>query len=426
MLLLAHGFPPQELGGTERYTQRVAQGMAARGWSVQAIVATRSPGHAQAQVLVEERPWGRLHRVVNNIPWPPLSQGGHHPLVAGRVRRLMESIEHDLVHINHLLFLSPRLPFRAPTVFTLHDAWGWCPRAGSLLHMGQAPCPGPQDQRCAACYAQFAQGTPHQAALAQAASLVGKVVDPQRLQSLWRRLPSGLRARANQGAPEPPNPRHAAERRATHLRCLQAMDLRLSPSRFLGEEAELQSLGPVAHHPHGVDLPHPGDLDASEVRRGLLFVGALAAHKGPALVHAAWDSLSSPVPLAFVGPETDPSAVVGIPASMREGPLPPQEILSRMARAQALVMGSIWPENSPLVILEARAAGTPVIAPRIGGIPELVQEGVDGLLYTPGDVQDCARAMAQVLERADWSPRPPPSFEAHLDTLEAHYRSLLG
>ena len=53
-----------------------------------------------------------------------------------------------------------------------------------------------------------------------------------------------------------------------------------------------------------------------------------------------------------------------------------------------LVVPSIWPENSPLVIHEAFLAGVPVVASRIGGIPELVQDGVNGLLFEPGDADD--------------------------------------
>ena len=62
-----------------------------------------------------------------------------------------------------------------------------------------------------------------------------------------------------------------------------------------------------------------------------------------------------------------------------------------LSNLDVLVVPSIWPENSPLVIREAFLAGVPVVASRIGGIPETVTDGVNGLLFTPGDAADLRR-----------------------------------
>ena len=55
-----------------------------------------------------------------------------------------------------------------------------------------------------------------------------------------------------------------------------------------------------------------------------------------------------------------------------------------------VVVPSIWPENSPFVIHEAFLAGVPVVASRIGGIPELVEDGRNGLLFPVGDADRLA------------------------------------
>jgi glycosyltransferase involved in cell wall biosynthesis len=68
-----------------------------------------------------------------------------------------------------------------------------------------------------------------------------------------------------------------------------------------------------------------------------------------------------------------------------------------LARATAVVVPSRWYENAPMAILEAFAAGTPVVASRIGGIPEMVRDGVEGLLVEPGDAGDLARALDRLL-----------------------------
>jgi L-malate glycosyltransferase len=77
-----------------------------------------------------------------------------------------------------------------------------------------------------------------------------------------------------------------------------------------------------------------------------------------------------------------------------------------------------------MVILEARACGCPVIAPALGGIPELVQEGRDGLLYPGGDEAGLAAAMQRCIDGPALPVRPPPSLATQLDRLEAVYRGL--
>ena len=63
------------------------------------------------------------------------------------------------------------------------------------------------------------------------------------------------------------------------------------------------------------------------------------------------------------------------------------------AHFDVLVVPSIWLENSPLVIHEAYMAGVPVIGSRIGGIPDLVEDGVSGLLVDPGSPDALAHAL---------------------------------
>lgn len=70
------------------------------------------------------------------------------------------------------------------------------------------------------------------------------------------------------------------------------------------------------------------------------------------------------------------------------------EELARLSRnAAAIVVPSEWYENCPMSVLEAKAYGRPVIGARIGGIPELVRDGLDGYLFEPGDVDDLITAL---------------------------------
>ncbi len=71
-----------------------------------------------------------------------------------------------------------------------------------------------------------------------------------------------------------------------------------------------------------------------------------------------------------------------------------------VGRATAVIVPSEWSENCPMSVLEAKALGRPVIGARIGGIPELVREDLDGFLFEAGNVGDLVRALA-TLDRAD-------------------------
>ena len=75
------------------------------------------------------------------------------------------------------------------------------------------------------------------------------------------------------------------------------------------------------------------------------------------------------------------------------GRVPAREALSRMA---VFVLSS-YMENAPLALLEAMAAGVPVVATRVGGVPELVPEGT-GLLVAPGDPAALAAAIGRLLD----------------------------
>jgi glycosyltransferase involved in cell wall biosynthesis len=73
---------------------------------------------------------------------------------------------------------------------------------------------------------------------------------------------------------------------------------------------------------------------------------------------------------------------------------------SLLENADCMVLPSLWPDNYPVSIQEAFQAGPVVIASRIGGIPEMLQDGTNGLLVEPGD----ASGIAAAIERLRQSP----------------------
>ena len=87
-------------------------------------------------------------------------------------------------------------------------------------------------------------------------------------------------------------------------------------------------------------------------------------------------------------------------------------------------------EGARLAVLEAHAAGLPVLASRQDGLAEVVRDGVDGELFTPGDAGDLAMRMQRLLTEPDRLRRyraavvPPKSLAVAADELEALYAEI--
>ena len=80
------------------------------------------------------------------------------------------------------------------------------------------------------------------------------------------------------------------------------------------------------------------------------------------------------------------------------------DVNRELAAMDLFVLPSLFGEGLPMVILEAMAAGVPVIGTRVEGVPEAIRDGQDGLIAAPGDAADLARAIEQVVRgTVDWS-----------------------
>jgi len=115
------------------------------------------------------------------------------------------------------------------------------------------------------------------------------------------------------------------------------------------------------------------------------------------------------------------------------GKAPPGRVAELMLAARALVFPSVWYEGQPMVLLEALAAGLPLVVSDIGGLPETA--GQDAILATPGDASSWARGLSRLTDDG-WvdavSARSRATFEARftpevaLNSLETIYQTVVA
>ena len=389
--------------------------MEKRGHQVLVIAATRSIGRKHTEIIQDKN----IIRIVNNIPSRPLKQAEIEHSIHHTIQAEIEKFQPDIIHIEHVQFLSASILFEIPTLLTLHDAWFWCPAGGTLLRNGEQYCRDPSPNDCLRCTAKWSPiPTKTASFLTKIAGKLHPLVPASRLHALWQRVPNTLRSGIARQA-QPAKPEHLIDLQHRNQQLMKLANHCIAitaPSQFLAELAQKQGMKPVRYIPNGVEVQkkHIGGA-------GFVFLGTMERHKGPHIVEKAYLSAFSRMaqkpPIHFYG---QGSLSVSLPHSP---PISREQVFQILQKADCLLLGSIWPENAPMIILEARACGCPVIAPKIGGIPELIQDGIDGLLYRAGDISDLAQKMVQSL-RQNFSPRQPPHQESILDQYEQLYQDI--
>ncbi len=134
----------------------------------------------------------------------------------------------------------------------------------------------------------------------------------------------------------------------------------------------------------------------------LLYFGRIEELKGVATLTDAVAKTKTPLKVAGTGAwsETFKTRIADMDHVDYLGFVSGEPLRELVAGARAVVVPSEWYENCPMTVLEAKAVGTPVIGAAIGGIPELVRDGVDGFLFEAGNADSLAEALAK-LEAAD-------------------------
>jgi glycosyltransferase involved in cell wall biosynthesis len=179
-------------------------------------------------------------------------------------------------------------------------------------------------------------------------------------------------------------------------------------------------------------LPDPGPGRGS--RDYAMFVGRLVDLKGVPTMLAAWKRLNKRIPLVIAGDgpyraELEAQlAGNGLSAVEYRGRLSRPETLAAIQGAKFLIFPSEWYEGFPVTIAESFACGTPVIASRLGSMPDIVADGRTGLHFEAGNADDLAQkvewAWSHGVEMETMSRTARTEFEARY-TAERNYEELI-
>lgn len=384
-----HGYPMRYNAGSEVYSQTLCHGLAGRH---EVHVFTReedafAPDFRLRQEHDGDDPRITVH-VVNN---PRLKDRYRAAGVDQRFAEVLERVRPDIVHVGHLNHLSTSLLREAalrevPIVYTLHDYWLMCPR-GQFMQMFPADpsnlwaaCDGQEDRKCAErCYARYFSGAP------------GEIEADIAYWTDW------------------------VARRMRHVREMtELVDLFIAPARYLHDRYR-DAFGLPARKLVYLDYGFARERMQGRTRAPgepftFGYIGTHIPAKGIHDLIRAFGQVEGEARLRIWGRHRgqDTEALKGIAASLPASVagqvewLPEyrnQQIVADVFdRCDAIVVPSVWVENSPLVIHEAQQARVPVITADAGGMAEYVRHEQNGLLFQHRSVASLAEQMQRFVD----------------------------
>ena len=214
----------------------------------------------------------------------------------------------------------------------------------------------------------------------------------------------------------------------------------IAPSRFLLGQMVAGGIpsSKLCCIPNGIDV---SGIDLLRRDGGYcLYFGRLSEEKGLKTLLSAMSNAPMPLRVAGEGPAAASlkqfAADEGLTNVRFEGHKSGQELIDLLGGATFVIVPSECYENASMSVLEAMAHGKSIVASRIGGLPEQVEDGVTGLLFEPGDVKQLSAAMTAIWSDADlrcklgYAARQRAesqfSLECHCRALQQLYEEVTG
>ncbi|NRA96082.1 MAG: glycosyltransferase [Planctomycetes bacterium] len=449
VLVVIHDFLPGHAAGTEIYAYNLAKGLMARGAHVHLLYTEARPG-VHSYFLT--------HGAYDGIPYTEVSHQHttRHfdrtytdPQMERLFQQVLDDVKPDVVHLQHLYHHSmgyiPIARSRGiPVVYTLHEYMLLCPRGGQMLREDLEICERPIPDKCADCIGHLSlEPAPEDEGRARLSS------------RLARHLPDGLKGglkrlqlRESESV-EAPSSRGAyveaiQDRLDTIKAALAGVDLFISPSAFLRQkfiECGMVPAERIIASDNGQDqTPFKAVARTPSRQLRVGYIGTISEYKG---VHVLIDAMNLAADLHDVRcdiwgslhsfPEYAQSlpSRISNPRTRLRGRYDPKDVGHVLSELDAIIVPSLWYENSPLTIHEAFMAGIPVIASRLGGMAEFVNHGKNGLLFEVGSAVDLAARLRELdsdrglLERLRNQDIEIKSIEDDVDDMLGRYEKLV-
>ena len=275
-----------------------------------------------------------------------------------KIRIVLDDFKPDVVHLNNFNFqITPSIIYeirkweknigkKTPIIFTAHDYQWVCPN-----HMMMIPSTG---ELCFQCEgARFGQCTRN------------KCIHDSKIRSLIGTIEAKLY--------------HS-------LRTYRKVDRIICPSKFM--EAKLRSDPLLADKLQNIyNFLNGEKYIVAEKKDYVLYFGRFSEEKGVRTLLKVCKDLSE-IPFVFAGSGPLAEELSGYPNVTNCGFLKGKKLKETIAEARFVVFPSEWYENCPFSVMESQWYGTPVIASAIGGVPELVEDGVTGELFEAGNAEE--------------------------------------
>ncbi|MGQ9626037.1 MAG: glycosyltransferase family 4 protein [Anaerolineae bacterium] len=412
VLFAVHHFPPTFKGGAEWRALRTVQALHCAGNKVMVVcIESIAQGSSSIAVAAKTMEDGiSIHRLYFNLARTPdpFQYSYRNPLIGRYLRDVITEWKPDVLHLisGYLMSGSTIEAAQAaevPVVVTLTDFWFLCPRI-NLVQSDGTLCQMPMDYlRCVLCLCKEKRRL-------RIPDHLSKGILGRMLRRLWQ-YPLGLHLSGVSRLEQKVKMRHNYL-----LSMLNSVDVVISPSRFLKQLFEAQGVCPrrFLYIRQGLDLERfaPPKLKRADFFLRIGYIGQIARHKGVDVLIRAFNKLHEgkrkPRLLIYGDSEQFP----GFTRQLQKDIIRKDDIVfagkfdnSRIGhihgRLDVLAVPSVWYESSPTVILEAFAAGTPVVASNLGGMAELVEHEVNGLLFKAGNDQDLARQLQRLLDQPE-------------------------
>jgi glycosyltransferase involved in cell wall biosynthesis len=228
------------------------------------------------------------------------------------------------------------------------------------------------------------------------------------------------------------------EKRLSLIRSLrEQVDLVFTPTQYTSEVFLANGFRPGQVHlmPFAIDRNNPLEdvsrVPAPHIR--FLFIGRLQPYKGIHLLVQAFNQLLNPqnATLTIYGKQdgyedyyTQLMQAIGTnPRIHFAGVIPPSELGRAFGEADYFILPSTWNENNPLILLDALQSNTPVIASNVGGVRDIVKDGVSGFLFEMGNVQALQTLLQRTIDHPELKDQLKP--KGHLPYIEEYAQALL-